>query len=71
MWPDLGKGATSRKKWFFGTSVSSLRTWNKKISDVKFFLPNWYLQLFAYTHAKIERLEALLKGRARCLKADT
>ena len=35
------------------------------------FVPNRYLQIFTYTHAKFERLEALLKGRARCLKADT
>ena len=43
----------------------------KQNSDVKFFLPNWYLQNFVYTHAKFERLEALLKGGAHCLKADT
>ena len=36
-----------------------------------FFGPNWYLQILAYTHAKFERLEHLLKGRARCLKAAT
>ena len=42
-----------------------------KNSDVNFFPPNWYLQIFAYIHAKFERLEALLKGRACCLKADT
>ena len=70
MWMDLGKRPTSRTKWFFGTSISSLRTWDKKNSDVKFF-SNWYLQLFAYTHTKFERLEALLQSRARCLKADT
>ena len=27
-----------------------------------------YLPLFAYTHAKFERLEVFLKGQARCLK---
>ena len=27
-----------------------------------------YLPLFAYTHAKFERVEVFLKGQARCLK---
>ena len=27
--------------------------------------------LFAYTHAKFERMEALLKGQAHCLKTVT
>ena len=39
--------------------------------NFKFFLPNWYLQILAYTQTKFERLEALLKGRARHLKAAT
>ena len=30
-----------------------------------------YLPFFAYTHAKFERVEALLKGQARCLKTAT
>ena len=30
-----------------------------------------YLQLFAYTHAKIEELNVLLTGQARSLKAAT
>ena len=30
-----------------------------------------YLPLFAYTHAKFERVEILLKGQARCLKTAT
>ena len=30
-----------------------------------------YLPLFAYTHAKFERVEVFLKGQARCLKAAT
>ena len=36
---------------------------------------NWgglrYLQLFAYTHAKIEELNVLLTGQARSLKTAT
>ena len=34
-------------------------------------LPNWYFLFLAYTHAKLERLEALLSGRVCCLKAAT
>ena len=30
-----------------------------------------YLPLFAYTHAKFERVEVFLKGQARCLKTAT
>ena len=30
-----------------------------------------YLPLFAYTHAKYERVEALLKGQALCLTTAT
>ena len=30
-----------------------------------------YLQLFAYTHAKIEELNVLLSGQARSLKTST
>ena len=30
-----------------------------------------YLQLFAYTHAKLEELNVLLTGQARCLKTAT
>ena len=32
---------------------------------------NRFLQVLDYTDAKFERLEALCKGRARCLKVDT
>ena len=39
--------------------------------DKTFFLYQWYLPLFAYTHAEFERVEALLKGQARCLKTAT
>ena len=35
------------------------------------FLSQSYLPLFAYTHAKFERVEVLLKGQARCLKTAT
>ena len=30
-----------------------------------------YLPLFAYTHAKFERVEVFLKGQAGCLKTAT
>ena len=30
-----------------------------------------YLPLFAYTHAKFERVEVFVKGQARCLKTAT
>ena len=30
-----------------------------------------YLPLFAYTHAKFERVEVFLKGQVRCLKTAT
>ena len=30
-----------------------------------------YLPLFAYTHAKFERVEVFLKGQARCLKVKS
>ena len=55
----------------FSTSVFSLSYLNKIILTSNFFWPNWYFQILAYTHAKFERLEHLLKGRARCLKAAT
>ena len=71
MWQYLTKETTSDTKWFFSTSVFSLRNLKQKIADVNFFVLNWYLQIVAYTHAKFERLEALLRGRERCLKADT
>ena len=35
------------------------------------FLSQSYLPLFAYTHAKFERVEVFLKGQARCLKTAT
>ena len=35
------------------------------------FLSQRYLPLFAYTHAKFERVEVFLKGQARCLKTAT
>ena len=35
-----------------------------------FFLTYWYLQLFGYTHAKFEVLNAV-SGQARCLKMAT
>ena len=30
-----------------------------------------YLLLFAYTHAKFEKVEVFIKGQARCLKIAT
>ena len=30
-----------------------------------------YLQLFSYTHAKVEEMNILLTGQARCLKTAT
>ena len=44
----------------------------RKNEKTKLFgLSQWYLPLFAYTHAKFERVEALLKGQACCLKTAT
>ena len=39
--------------------------------DKTLCLSQRYLPLFAYTHAKFERVEIFLKGQARCLKAAT
>ena len=39
--------------------------------DKTFVLSQRYLPLFAYTHAKFERVEVFLKGQARCLKTAT
>ena len=39
--------------------------------DKTFVFVSEYLPLFAYTHAKFERVEVFLKGQARCLKTAT
>ena len=57
-------------KIFFSTSTFSLPNLTQNILTSIFFLP-LYLQIFAYTHTKFERREALVKGQARYLKADT
>ena len=44
----------------------------KKIIGTKLLcLSQRYLPLFAYTHAKFERVEVFLKGQAHCLKTAT
>ena len=44
----------------------------KRILRTKLFcLSQWYIPYFAYTHAKFERVEALIKGQACCLKTAT
>ena len=47
------------------------KTRNIFYSLKKIFLGLRYLQLFAYTHAKIEELNVLLTGQARSLKTAT
>ena len=37
----------------------------------RFCLSQWYLPLFAYNHAKFERVKAILKGQARYLNIAT
>ena len=71
MWQDMGKQPTSRTMWFFNTSIFSLPNLKKIILTLIFLCQ--ILQVLANTHAKFDRLEleALLKGRARCLKAAT
>ena len=39
--------------------------------DKTFVFVSEDLPLFAYTHAKFERVEVFLKGQARCLKTAT
>ena len=49
----------------------SLPNLEKMLMSNYFFCPNRYLQILAYTHAKFERLEVLLRGRVRSSKAAT
>ena len=52
--------------------VFSVLPYQKKILQTIYFcFSHWYLTHFAYSHAKFERVEALLKGQVRCLKTAT
>ena len=53
----------------FCIGVCSATTPKNKSRDKLLCLSQGYLPLFAYTHAKFERVEALLKGQVCCLKA--
>ena len=66
-----GKRAHFAHNMIFQYKRFSLPYLKKIILTSNFFWPNWYLQILAYTHAKFERLEHLLKGRVRYLKAAT
>ena len=49
----------------------SATTPKKQSPTKRFCLSQWYLSLFAYTHAKFERVEALLKGQAHRIQTAT
>ena len=71
MWQYLGKGPKSRIKWISVEAVLVLPHIKTSLGTKLLCLSQRYLPLFAYTQAKFETVEALLKGHERCLKVAT
>ena len=65
------KRYTNAQAMLFLYKCCCSKTRNIFYSLKKNFLGLRYLQLFAYTHAKIEELNVLLTGQARSLKTAT
>ena len=67
----LGKRVLVAQKVIFLYRRFSATTPKNILGTKLLCLSQRYLPLFAYTHAKFERVEVFLKGQARCLKTVT